>query len=68
MCAESENELTSSLVFPGTGTGAERSRKIHVSISLTSDMMDEGMFILSGIGEVRSVHTQSLDVQKDIIS
>jgi len=48
------------LVFPGTGTGVESKRKIQVSISFTSDRVDEGMFKISGTGAVKRLQTQSL--------
>ena len=51
---------TSTLVFPGTGTGALNSLSIHVSISLTSFIILGAILRFSGIRVVKSVHTQSL--------
>lgn len=58
---------TSNLVLPGTGTGAESKRKIHVSISFTSASTEACMFRLSGIGVVRRAQIQSL-VRQTVIT
>lgn len=47
--------LTSTLVLPGTGTGALKSRKIHVSISRTSWTTTEG--VPSNTRPVNTLHT-----------
>ena len=54
--------LTSTRVFPGTGTGALSSRRIQVSISRTSCMTSVEM--LSLVWPVRTPHTVSLQNQK----
>ena len=51
--------LTSTLVFPGTGTGALSKRKIHVSISRTSCMTRLGV-LLSITKPVSTPQTVSL--------
>lgn len=53
--------LTSTLVLPGTGTGALSSLKIHVSISRTSCITRFGQ--LSSNCPVKTPHTESLQLK-----
>ena len=57
------SKCTSSFVLPGTGTGADSRRKIHVSISFASARMDACKLRASGIGVVSKAQIQSLATQ-----
>ena len=56
--AVGDKTSSSSLVLPGTGTGAESNRRIHVSISFTSCTTIVG--VLSYACPVSTDHTVSL--------
>lgn len=55
-------KITSTLVFPGTQTGADNNRRIHVSISLTSCITT--LETPSCGRPVITLHTVSLQVKK----